>query len=365
MLDTATETAFLRTILADPDDDAPRLVYADWLDENGDADRAEFIRLQVRLARMEVDDPEYDTVEARAEELRRVHHIEWLNELPQCEHVNWEVFHRGFISAVKFDHPEAYFAHARQVFAAAPVWELRLHQFYPHHATRLAESRSLRHIRVLDLNDGNRVANQGLEALMASPHLSQLATLKVGRNSLGSAGVRAIAQSGYVRNLRRLRLERNDLFDDGLRYLAASPAMQGLAILDMERTRTGDDAVAALARSQHLTRLRLLDLGNNLLTDSGLSALARSEVLADVRVLYLQGNSLTDRGVWALSESPQFGRLERLFLQQNAIGDDSALALARSPHLTQLREIYLGGNRISDQAAEMLRARFGPGVNVY
>jgi uncharacterized protein (TIGR02996 family) len=32
--------ALLTGILADPDDDARRLVYADWLEEHGDADRA-------------------------------------------------------------------------------------------------------------------------------------------------------------------------------------------------------------------------------------------------------------------------------------------------------------------------------------
>ncbi len=31
--------ALLRAILDSPDDDAPRLVYADWLEENGDATR--------------------------------------------------------------------------------------------------------------------------------------------------------------------------------------------------------------------------------------------------------------------------------------------------------------------------------------
>jgi uncharacterized protein (TIGR02996 family) len=40
------ESALLGTILDQPDDDVPRLVYADWLDEHGDADRARFIRLQ-------------------------------------------------------------------------------------------------------------------------------------------------------------------------------------------------------------------------------------------------------------------------------------------------------------------------------
>jgi uncharacterized protein (TIGR02996 family) len=46
------EQAFLADILAHPQDDTPRLVYADWLTERdgpGDALRAEFIRVQCRL----------------------------------------------------------------------------------------------------------------------------------------------------------------------------------------------------------------------------------------------------------------------------------------------------------------------------
>jgi uncharacterized protein (TIGR02996 family) len=39
--------AFLKAILANPDDDAPRLVYADWLDEIDQPERAEFIRRQI------------------------------------------------------------------------------------------------------------------------------------------------------------------------------------------------------------------------------------------------------------------------------------------------------------------------------
>ena len=34
---------FLQTIIADPEDDATRLIYADWLEEQGDTDRAAFI----------------------------------------------------------------------------------------------------------------------------------------------------------------------------------------------------------------------------------------------------------------------------------------------------------------------------------
>lgn len=42
--------ALLAAIIASPDDDTPRLVYADWLEENNQSKRAEFIRVQVELA---------------------------------------------------------------------------------------------------------------------------------------------------------------------------------------------------------------------------------------------------------------------------------------------------------------------------
>ena len=40
--------AFLDAIFDHPDDDTPRLVYADWLQEHGQEDYAQFIRLSIR-----------------------------------------------------------------------------------------------------------------------------------------------------------------------------------------------------------------------------------------------------------------------------------------------------------------------------
>jgi uncharacterized protein (TIGR02996 family) len=44
----AEEEAFIRSILASPRDDAPRLAFADWLEERGDP-RGEFLRILLRL----------------------------------------------------------------------------------------------------------------------------------------------------------------------------------------------------------------------------------------------------------------------------------------------------------------------------
>ncbi len=61
----SAEQGFLQAILADPDDDTPRLGFADWLEENGDPPRAEFIRLQVGRARLPFDDPRRLRIELR------------------------------------------------------------------------------------------------------------------------------------------------------------------------------------------------------------------------------------------------------------------------------------------------------------
>lgn len=42
-------TELLRTIIDDPDSDTPRLVFADWIEEKGEPERAEFIRVQIKL----------------------------------------------------------------------------------------------------------------------------------------------------------------------------------------------------------------------------------------------------------------------------------------------------------------------------
>lgn len=46
-----TGSGLLRAVLADPASDDSRLIYADWLEENGERDRAEFVRVQVELAK--------------------------------------------------------------------------------------------------------------------------------------------------------------------------------------------------------------------------------------------------------------------------------------------------------------------------
>jgi uncharacterized protein (TIGR02996 family) len=82
----------LRAVLDDPADDAPRLIMADWLDEQGEGDRAEFIRCQCALARDQFDDSEcrilrgidrpcvcpHCALRRREEELLGAHGLDWV-----------------------------------------------------------------------------------------------------------------------------------------------------------------------------------------------------------------------------------------------------------------------------------------------
>ena len=75
------DEAFIQAIREAPDDDAPRLIYADWLEEHGQPDRAEFIRVQCQLARTADTGPEWSALGRRTEDLLRSHWEEWVGPL--------------------------------------------------------------------------------------------------------------------------------------------------------------------------------------------------------------------------------------------------------------------------------------------
>ncbi len=77
------------------DDDTPRLIYADWLEENGDPDRAEFIRIQCAIAQGESCTPGYRQLVERETEILKEREAEWVARSPKGFNTK---FVRGFLS---------------------------------------------------------------------------------------------------------------------------------------------------------------------------------------------------------------------------------------------------------------------------
>ena len=79
----ADEQALVQAILANPTDDGPRLVYADWLEERGDL-RGEFLRIQTALTRMPRKDKQQARFRKRLKEMRSTigsEALAWFNAL--------------------------------------------------------------------------------------------------------------------------------------------------------------------------------------------------------------------------------------------------------------------------------------------
>ncbi len=96
------EGAFLRAIAANPHDDLPRLVYADWLDETGRPGRAEYVRLDCRRRAEDLSDRERAAVDARLCRLYARHGgpyagAVWLYDgFQHCRHVAGRLTKRVF-----------------------------------------------------------------------------------------------------------------------------------------------------------------------------------------------------------------------------------------------------------------------------
>src|SRR5262245_54253983 len=102
-MSTTYEEAFLDDVVANPDDVAPRLIYADWLDDAGQSPRAEFIRVQHALADLPPGDPRRTPLLKRQGDLLADHEDQWRASLPELDGVDWADFSRGFVEAAFVD----------------------------------------------------------------------------------------------------------------------------------------------------------------------------------------------------------------------------------------------------------------------
>jgi uncharacterized protein (TIGR02996 family) len=98
-----TRDAIFRAILDEPDEVAHRLVYADWLEENGttetDRARADLIHVQIARETADPDGDEYWHLRARERALLAGWYLELASALPNC--VQRYRYRRGFVEWVE------------------------------------------------------------------------------------------------------------------------------------------------------------------------------------------------------------------------------------------------------------------------
>ncbi len=379
------DRAFLQDILDHPDDDAPRLVYADWLEETGEpgrAARAEFIRVQYALQGLPPGDARRPQLEERERDLRAAHEAAWVAPLRELGPVQaWE-FRRGFVEKVALRAAD-FLGVAERLFAAAPVRELRLDFGLPYNESstrrpglvrRLAASPWLGRLAALEIDSpgdsleraevrelvrsnhlGGLVAlslrpwcltGDCLPELLSAPFLPRLRTLRLAGTTLGDS-LGPFLRSPRLAGLEKLSLNDTPLDGGGARALAESPALANLTSLSLARARMTTADLSTLAAAS-APRLTALDLSATGLPAGVAQVLAGARLLAPVQALRLAMNRLGDKGAWALAQSSNLAGLVSLDLSANQLGPSGAKALAASPHLGRLTTLALRTNRLGD-----------------
>ena len=357
--------SFTHAILAQPDDEHLRLVYADWLEERADP-RGEFIRVQTLLADAALEKTQRSELLKREHELWALHHKDWLGPLEPL--VIRSKFRRGFVEDVEMN-ARQFIDHAEAMYAVAPIRAVTLWDA-EHHMADLAASSSLARLRHLGfapedhrfVPESNSFSTPAVHMLVSSPHLAHLRSLRFHGNDLTISEVREIAAAPTLANLEKLNLDGNDRTGDlSLAALMASPHLRHLKRLSLATCGLTASGVAVLARSPFLAQLTALRLNHNRIGNEGLRALAASRHVKHLRALRLKDTGINALGVVALTRAASLANLEILDLSDNPVSDRAG-ELAQAVHFDQLRELNLRGTHLTRTGVARLQQRFGDRV---
>jgi hypothetical protein len=245
----------------------------------------------------------------------------------------------------------------------------------------------------LDLSNSHGFSPDGISALLSSPHLRHLRTLKLESCQLDASAARAIQDMPLEHaSLVELNLSKNRLDADAASALANAPMLANLRSLDLSYNNGIGEGAAALFTSGHLSQLEHLDLTSTSARDATVAALldpqqrlqslhtlllgycqlgpeaARSiaharlpalttlrlhnnelddEGLAALHTLDLRANALRPAAARAFAHTRAFPALRALELGYNTIGDGGATAIAASSLLSRLEALDLEHNNIS------------------
>ena len=348
-----TEQLFINEIAKNLDDDFPRLVYADWLQDHGDP-RAEFIRVQCELAeRMKQDvrqrylleqhaallsrkDPELASLWERNDSLLRKYQGIWTRDLSTTK-LKGYTFRRGFIDEVRITLTQ-FVRQARKLKKGAPLLSsLRITRVHESGLSVLSQCELLSQIRTLSLRNVNQSVTE-ITKFLNAPNLKQLASVDLSNTGLSWD----LDWNWDFSNLKRL-------------YLSGTSALsEGFQI----RGRIFSESVLPLPQ------LEVLDLSYAGVTSALLEDMTLDSDLSRLEALNLSGYRLGMEGLSQLFESPTLTSLKLLVFNDSEIADSVLPLLLESECCAQLECLSLKGNEFSREAERKLKAHFGDVVQL-
>ena len=220
--------AFLRAIFDAPDDDTPRLVYADFLEENGDAQRARLIRVQCEIAQL----PGPDTPSGDPE---RLFALLMQQAALMPANVPPGPFRRGFpyAAGLWLDGNELHdpLALRQRIVAQCPQWfgvtSIRVRADPPLDPARVDVLLDLRAFTGV-----TRLEFGGVRDSEDDDESGELIELII-EPAITTAGVAALAANRAVRRITELVLTNNELDNDAARVLVKSPYLDNLTRLEL------------------------------------------------------------------------------------------------------------------------------------
>ena len=398
--------ALLKRCRETPADDMPRLVLADWLDENGDADRAAFIRVQIALSHPSADGGRHRELKALERALLTAHFEEWIGELSRILGPLQKLDSRPLAWLANNESNNLCRGLIRIGLNTATIQDPMLRIWVRSQAGDWLESVSLAEVTLATFERETLPAEYsgrlGLDFSTSSGQKSDesFGVQRVTKPTQGDwhryfhsanfRSVRSIVLDGDLDVLRALgeadlsrlveltiktakaseaarvlmtipfqsltSLNFGPVNEAAVRDIAASPFMQNLSKWQFKESRFGDGGMIALCESPMARSLTEINFANTGIGDAGVQALVRSPIFANMNSpsLKLMMNRIGDAGVRALAESEHLLRYRELSLRENSCGDAGAAALAASEFAASLTFLDFWRNRIGDAGAVAL-----------